>query len=174
MPLSMVKRSFSDMPKRSPIHGKKCVRLKCRPRTPLGMPVEPEVKESVPTESGPIGMPTGSEALSGELSRTSDPLASRPPCNEPSSCSCSAGTSHLICSYIPCVLIRGVGSTCRQWGWPLHPPARLGVGAPGCTGPSQGAAERLPFPLKRGLPVSCCEGSGSSLMMVGYIAISRW
>ncbi len=38
---------------RSPIQGKKWVSEKWRPLTPLGMPVDPEVKESVPTLSGP-------------------------------------------------------------------------------------------------------------------------
>ena len=58
----MVNRLDSLNPNLSCIHGKKWVKLKCRPRTPLGIPVDPEVNESVPTESGPRGMLSDWEA----------------------------------------------------------------------------------------------------------------
>ena len=46
IPLSIVNCDVSSRLKRSLIHGKKCVKLKWRPLTPLGIPVEPLVKET--------------------------------------------------------------------------------------------------------------------------------
>ena len=46
IPLSIVNCDVSSRLKRSLIHGKKCVKLKWQPLTPLGIPVEPLVKET--------------------------------------------------------------------------------------------------------------------------------
>lgn len=51
------------MPNLSAIQGKKCVNEKCLPLTPFGIPVEPDVNDSVPTLSGPSTMPVGVSAF---------------------------------------------------------------------------------------------------------------
>ena len=59
MPLNIVNLDFSLIPNRLDIQGKKWVKLKCLPLTPLGIPVLPDVKDRVAGESGPSTTPAG-------------------------------------------------------------------------------------------------------------------
>ena len=59
MPDSIVNLELPSSPNLFPIHGKKCVKLKCLPLTPFGIPVDPEVKLRVAGESGPSTTPAG-------------------------------------------------------------------------------------------------------------------
>ena len=73
IPLNMVNFESLLIPNLCDIQGKKWVKLKCRPLTPLGMPVLPEVKDRVAGESGPRTTPAGDRLYCWYGSRMSGP-----------------------------------------------------------------------------------------------------